>query len=179
MACLSRDINCSVAANARFKCARDHRHRHPGCHVAARYTRPDRLATTSIFPRFFYHRESVLISKQAPAHVSSLAVSDLTHLVVTAMALSQPYSNQQQQQHSICLRSFIPLHMRTAAAAAPNSKSPADLCEQSSSATVLCSAAKRIRSAVDTAIESAGKSAGCLVEWALRVCDDKKFENHW
>ncbi len=69
--------------------------------------------------------------------------------------------------------------MRTAAAAASNSNDPADFCARTSSAAALCSAAKRIKSDVDTAIESAGKSAGCLVEWALRVCDDKKFESHW
>ena len=120
---------------------------------------------------------------QVPAHTSSLAVSDLTHLVVTAMALSQPCSDihhkQQQQQQHHCLRSFIPLYMRTAATSPSRPKSQISFCDESSSAKELCAAAAAVGSALESALAVAGKSAGCLAEWALRVCDDAKYESFW
>jgi hypothetical protein len=118
---------------------------------------------------------------QIPAHVSSFAVSDLAHVVVTAMAISQPCPSDrvQQQQHAHCLRSFIPLHMRTAAALASRANSAVEFCGEGESAKQVCEAAAAIRTSIETAMESAGKSAGCLAEWALRVCDDAKYESYW
>jgi hypothetical protein len=102
------------------------------------------------------------------------------------MALSQPCSDihhkqqqqQQQQQQHHCLRSFIPLSMRTAATSPSRPKSAA-FCDESSSAKELCAAAAAVGSALESALAVAGKSAGCLAEWALRVCDDSKYESFW
>lgn len=118
---------------------------------------------------------------QIPAHVSSLAVSDLAHVVVTAMAISQPCTSARvhQQEHAHCLRSFIPLHMRTAAALASRANSAVEFCGESGSAKQVCEEAAAIRTSIENAMESAGKSAGCLAEWALRVCDDAKYESYW
>jgi hypothetical protein len=76
------------------------------------------------------------------------------------------------------LRSFIPLHMRKAAVSPSRLNAAADFCKSPSSAP-LCQAANVISKSLERAIQNAGKSAGCLAEWALRVCDDAKYERHW
>jgi hypothetical protein len=73
--------------------------------------------------------------------------------------------------------------MRTAALSQSQYKTRSDFCDaghhQTSSSNALCKTAASISKAVEMALESTGKSAGCLAEWALRVCDDEKYVSFW